>query len=64
MAIVAIVLAVFGAINNLADGNPATNVDFAAVGSAVAAGWAVLMARANKTTSEDAGAINEVDKAK
>ncbi len=44
------------AISALADGNPATNPDWASVAAAASACLGLLFARDNKVTSEQAGA--------
>jgi hypothetical protein len=56
LGIVSILAAICGAATALLDGNAATNVDWATVSAAIAAGWGLIMARDNNKTSEDVGA--------
>lgn len=59
LGIVAIAIAVLGAIKAMLDGDPSTNVNWETTGSAISAGWAAIMARDNKVTSEEAGAAKK-----
>ena len=53
--IAVILSALAGALTALTDGNPATNPDWVALGGAIAGGWALIQARDNKVSSEQAG---------
>lgn len=54
--IIAIIVAVVGAIGAVIDDDPKTNPDYGAVGAAIMAGLGLITARDNNVTSEDAGA--------
>ena len=47
--------AIATALTALTDNNPATNVDWVSVGGQIAAAWALIQARDNKVSSEQAG---------
>lgn len=53
----AILAALAGAVKLLVDNDPASNPDWVAVASAIAAGIGLIAARDNGVTSERAGAV-------
>lgn len=55
LGLVAIAMATLGALQLLADGNPATNPDWNAVVAAVSAGLGLLAAKDGDKKSEDVG---------
>ncbi len=56
LGVVGILAALCGAATALLDGDPATNVDWPTLGTAIATGIGLIMARDNNRTSEAVGA--------
>jgi len=56
LGIAAILTAIAGAVRAMFDNDPTTVVSYEQTAAAIAAGWALLFARDNKVTSEEARA--------
>lgn len=55
--VIAILTLISGALNQMMDGNPATNPDWPNIIAVIVAAFGVTMSRPNKVTSEQAGAV-------